>query len=356
MRMPFRMRFRAVVAAIAALGMLAACGGDEVSGDGDDTTTTSSTEAAADPATESSEWRMAMIFGGPIADGDFNSVHYAALESVSEALDIEFAFSEQVGVPDADRVARQYISDGYNIIALETASYLTAAIDLAREFPDINFITVTSGQEIEDKPDNLWTLGLDVTGAEYVLGYLAAKVAGPDGTVAYLAGLDIPPLIAGANAMFAGARAAEPEIGLEFAFTGDFNDAVAARQAATELISQDTNAILMSLNAGATGAIDAIEAADGVMWYAHYTDKIDVSPDTFVASVTWDFDSALETVVRNIQEGERGGNLLLNDSMVLSEVHNADPGLAAEAQQVLDDIIAGDIEVPINYDAVEVPD
>lgn len=301
---------------------------------------------------------MAMILSGPVSDGDFNAVQLAAIRHVESALGVDAAYSEDVGVADAERLARQYIGEGYDVIALQAAAYLPTAIDLANEHSDVTVIGVSSGAPIPDHPENLWVLGLDVTPSYYVLGYLAARLVGPDGRVALIAGLEIPPLIGGANAMFAGARAAEPQVGVDYVFTGDFNDAVRARQAASELINRGAGIIAMHLNAAIPGAVQAIEDAGDVQWLAHFTDKSELSPETFVTAMVWDMNDVLETVLTRIQAGEDGGHtVLLRDWMSLSDIHNVeDDELVAEVQQVLDDVIQGRVDVPVKIDEVEVPE
>lgn len=313
-------------------------------------------EEPAEPP-EADPLRMAVLLSGPVSDGDFNAVQLAAINHVESQLGVEVVYSEEVGVADADRLARQYISEGFDIVALQAAAYLPTAIELANENPDVTVVTVTSGAPIPDHPENLWALGLDVTPSYYVLGYLAARLVGADGRVALIAGLEIPPLIGGANAMFAGARAAEPEVGVDYVFTGDFNDAVRARQAASELINRGAGVIAMHLNAAIPGAVQAIEEAGDVRWLAHFTDKSELSPDTFVAATVWDMNTVLETVVTRIQAGERGGETLpLREWISLSEVHNVDEDLVAEVQGVLDDVIAGRVDVPVKVDEVDVPE
>jgi basic membrane protein A and related proteins len=329
--------------------------GDDDSSDDPEEDSAEDADAAPEDAPGGEGLRFAAILSGPVTDGDFNAVQLGAIEHL-ETLGVATAYSEEVSVSDADRLARQYVSEGYDIVALQAAAYLPTVLELAQEFPDTIFWGITSGQPIPDQPENVWALGLDTNPSYYVLGYLAGQAVGPDGTVAMIAGLEIPPLVGGANAMFAGARAAEPEVGLDFVFTGDFNDPVIARQATSELIDRGADVIAMHLNAAIPGAVEAINDSQDVRWMAHFTDKSDIDPDSFIAAMVWDMEAIFETLLGRVTDGELGGSIVLTEWLEISEVSNVDEAVAASAQEVLEDVKSGAVDVPAKFDEVEIPD
>ncbi|MDX1522799.1 MAG: BMP family ABC transporter substrate-binding protein, partial [Anaerolineae bacterium] len=123
--------------------ILAACGGQDAATGG---------EGAAPE-----ELKLAAIFPGTITDADYNTLGHIGITTVNEELGAEIAFSETVAVPDVDRVMREYIDDGFNIVFTHGGQFLNQTIELAKEFPDVYFIAEADA-EIADAPDNVWVI------------------------------------------------------------------------------------------------------------------------------------------------------------------------------------------------------
>src|SRR5690554_5561018 len=112
-------RFMLVGLALSAL-LFACAGDDDTSPPADDTSDNGATAdngdadgdaddgGAADG--EGSDLRFAMILPGPIQDADYNAIGYEAVQAVGSELGVETAYSEEVPVADAERVAREYIA------------------------------------------------------------------------------------------------------------------------------------------------------------------------------------------------------------------------------------------------------
>src|SRR5690606_27690282 len=108
----------------AALLLLAACGGGGQGGGSGET-----------PA----DFKFAMILPGTVEDADYNSAGYEAIRDVEKTFGIATSYQERVAPADAERVARGFINDGYNIIAFHGGQFLTTVTKLAPEFPDVTF-------------------------------------------------------------------------------------------------------------------------------------------------------------------------------------------------------------------------
>jgi basic membrane protein A len=347
-----------VVLLLAAL-LGAACGDDSGSSGNaatDDTATDDTAAPGDEGEGESSAAfeKVAMILPGPIQDADFNAKGHEALEAIAGTFGVETAFSESVPIADVDRVARQYIADDFDVIALHTSAWITIATDLANEFPDVQFISMNSGEEMPDQPENLWVMGLEFYPGEYVLGYLAAKAA-DGGKVAFIAGIDVPSIRAGANAAFEGARAADPDVELAFTFTGDQNDAVKGRQGAEALISDGADVLIVHMNAAVAGVVQAVQASDGVTWVGLFTDKHELSPDHYLGSAVFDFAEAYDGMLSEINDGTTSGAFPLVDTLSLSELYNVDDAVATEVQDIFDQVIGGEIDLEPNTGDVVIP-
>ncbi|MGA9190954.1 MAG: BMP family ABC transporter substrate-binding protein, partial [Anaerolineales bacterium] len=116
--------------------VLSACGG-----------AASPTQAPA--ATTS--YKLAAIFPGSITDGDYNTLGYVGATQVQTDLGVSMAYSENVAVPDVERVMREYVNDGYNIIFTHGGQFASQTQSLAEEFPDVSFIA-ESDAPIDNAP------------------------------------------------------------------------------------------------------------------------------------------------------------------------------------------------------------
>jgi basic membrane lipoprotein Med (substrate-binding protein (PBP1-ABC) superfamily) len=347
---------RLVVVLLLAALLGAACGSssnnsDSANAANDKKAAASEGDASATPAAFK---KFAMILPGPIQDADFNAKGHEALKAIGDTFGVKTAFSESVPIADVDRVARQYISDGFDIVALHTSAWITIATDLAKEFPDVEFISMNSGEAMPDQPQNLWVMGLQFYPGEYVLGYLAAKAA-HGGKVAFIAGIDVPSIRAGANAAFAGARAADPNVKLAFTFTGDQNDAVKGRQAAEALISDGADVLIVHMNAAVAGVVQAIRASDGVKWAGLFTDKHALSPDNYLGSAMFDFAKAYDAMLNEIKDGTMSGAFPLVKTLSLSKIYNVDAAVATEVQDTFDKVISGAIKLEPDTGKVVIP-
>lgn len=356
-----KLRLAAMLASLALAA--AACGGNtEVSATEDDAPADSPTADSGDEATEGEDdaadsLRLAMILPGTIQDADYNAIAYEALDDLEAEHGIETEYSESVAVPDAERVAREYISSGADVVAFHGGQFLTIVTQLAGEFPDTIFIAESSGQ-MADQPDNVWNIARYFAPGFYVQGALAA-LQSESGTIAFLGGIDIPDYKGGANAMFAGARSVREDIELLYTFNGDQNDAVKGRQSADALMNQGADVLVLGLNNGIYGVAEAAQnASSPVYMTSQFTDKQSISPDLFMNSVLWDFGGAFSQAIEGILAGQTSGVVEMNPQsglITLSPIYNVAPEVEAQIQELFASVASGDIEVPVKTDEVVVP-
>jgi basic membrane protein A and related proteins len=239
-------------------------------------------------------------------------------------------------------------------VILSSSAYFPAAMELATEFPDTNFVSFVGGPAPEDQPENLWLLGLNFHPGEYVLGAIGA-LESKQGKIAFIGGLELPNLFAGANAYFEGAKAVRKDIELDYVFTGDFDDAAKGRDAAAALIRNGSDVLHIHLNAGVPGSVQASSNAGGVKWTALYTDKNDLGPDSYIGSIVFDFQQGYQEAISAIQEGETTGYLDLGPLIDLTKLYNVSDDVRSMAQDILDDVKSGEIEIEPKPDKVVIP-
>jgi basic membrane protein A len=233
-------------------------------------------------------------------------VGFQALQEVKTVLGVEVAHSESVAVADAERVAREYLNAGFGVVAFHGGQYITIAQKLAPLFPDATIIIESSGQ-IPHLPPNVWNIGRKFYEGFYALGALAA-LATKTNKIGFLSGIRLPDFIASLNAVFQATDRYNRSAEVIYAFVGDQNDPVRARQGAEAQIAAGVDFIIIVVNLGAVGVIEAARAARRpVLLTTFYTDKTSLAPQHFASSLLLNFQKPYVEVMRRIIRGERTG-------------------------------------------------
>lgn len=250
--------------------------------------------------------RLAMIFPGPVQDADFNTVGYLALMEVQRQHGIESAYSENVPAADWERVAREYINAGFRIIVFHGGQFVAVVRKLAPLFPDVTF-TMQTTSRVPDLPANIWNIGSKTFRGFYPAGVLAA-LSTKTNKVGYITGLRLPVFIASINNIQQALREYNPQAQLIHTFTGDQNDPIKARQAAEAQIDRGVDFIIIQVNFGTYGVLEAAQAAKTLVLVSGFTtDKSAVAPKVMTTSVLTDYRKPYVEIAGRILKGERGG-------------------------------------------------
>jgi basic membrane protein A len=343
---PFMRSARLSASALAAamLMSVAACGGDgDNAGNGG---------GGSDGDGEAA--RIAAVFSGTTTDADYTYLGLQALQAAEKDHGAETTYSESVQVPDAERVLREYVADGYNVIWTHGSQFYDATVSVAEEAPDVVFIA-EQDTEPADVPENVWVLDRNFHLAFYPLGVLAAG-ASQSGKISYLGGVTLPFSYSEVHAVEQALADSGSSATLTPVWTGDFNDPTKAQQFTSQLLADGNDVVLTSLNLGAVGAFEAVgDAAPGVLMTAKYTDKSNLSADHYLTSVLYDFSVMLDDILTSIEDGETGGYLGMSyeQGISLQEPQNVDQAVIDEVNTVVEQLAAGEIEVERDVTPVE---
>jgi len=306
-------------------------------------------------AAETGAYKFAAIFPGVITDADYNTLGYIGTTAVQSDLGIETAYSESVAVPDVERVMREYIADGYNIIFTHGGQFVSQTVALANEFKDVTFIAESDGP-VDNAPANLWVIGRNFQIGFYAIGAVAAQQT-QTGKVGYIGGLTLPFSYAEVHAMEQAVSDLGLDVEIKPVWAGNFNDPTKARELTEAMIAEDVDVIVGSLNLGMFGLFEAVKSASKPVWAtAKYTNKSNYAPDNYLTSVLYDFAGPLKDITQNIMNGETGGYYSLGfDTGVSLEMplKNTSPELNTKIEQLIKDIKAGKIEVKKDTTPIE---
>ncbi len=324
-----------VLAMMLAAVSLNACGGGDASTGGD------------------GELKVAAIFSGPTTDADYNALGLQALEAL-ESDGAEVAFSEAVPVPDIEQVLQEYVAGGYNVIWTHGSQFYEATAKIAADNPDVNFIGEFDG-EPEGQPENVWVIDRNFHTVFYPIGALASALT-KTGKVGYLGGLSLPFSFSEVHAVEQAITDSGKSVTLNPVWSGDFNDTVKAQQLTSQLISDDNDVVITSLNLGVVGSFKAVnDTPAGEAWLTvKYTDKSQNGPEHYAATVLYDFVQPLAEVVDKIESDETQGRLVIDFNNGATVAVGDD--VPAEAKKAADDAVAGisDGSIEVELDQSEV--
>jgi basic membrane protein A len=307
-------------------------------------------EVPAEPEEPEAVYRLAAIFPGVITDADYNTLAYVGISELTRDTGIETAYSESVPVPDVERVMREYIDAGYNIIWTHGGQFVNKTAEVAPQFPGVVFIA-EGDAPLENPPANLWFIDRNFQVGFYGIGATAA-LSTKTGKIGYLGGQTLPFSYAEVHAI----QQAIADLGLtdtvEFTpvWTGDFNDPTKARQLADALIADGVDVIMCAVNLGVFGAFEAVKAVPDkqVLITVKYIDKSSFAPLNYVTALLYDFAGPLKEIYANILAGEMGGYYPLGfDTGVALQMplKNVDPAVETQVTEILGKIQDGTITV-----------
>ena len=303
-------------------------------------------------------FKLAAVMAAPIQDADYGTLAYETLNHLKQKYGIEVAFSEKTKVPEAERVYREYIDEGYNILWLHGGQWSAPAVKIADEFPEVIFIG-----EVDDVPQsvqpNFWYIDRNYYLGFYPLGYLAALKT-ETGKIGYIGGLDLPFAKGEVNAVKQALRDSGRKVEFHYVFVGDFNDVMKARQGTESLIAKGVDVILSALNMGNFGMFPAVLEADRPVYVAtSHTDKKFLAPGLYLTSELFNYRQPLEYIVgKIINEGQKTGVIRLEygpEKAIWTQfpISNVSDSLNTRIRQLANDIMAGKVKVIKKVDTVD---
>lgn len=306
-----------------------------------------------EPTKPAKVWKLAAIFPGVITDADYNTLGYIGMTAVQAELGVKSVYSESVPVPDVERVMREYVDAGYNIIWTHGSQFVTQTTTLAKSFPNVVFIA-EGDAPVDSPPTNLWVIDRNFHVGYYALGVLATKVT-KTGKIAYVGGLTLPFSYAEVHAIEQAIADTGAKVTFKRVWAGDFNDPTKARQVTDAMIAEGVDVIMGSFNLGMFGVFEGVKAAkDKVLVTAKYIDKSSYAPNNVVTSLLYDFAGPMKEIVGSILKGTMGGYYPLGFKTGVAlqmPLKNVDAAVNADIQKVIDDLKSGKITVKKDFTA-----
>lgn len=335
-----------LVLMIGALALIAAGCGD------DDSSTT------ADSG-DSSIGEFAVVTPEKGNDFGWNQNAVEAAEAVSAELGIPVEVAENSGYEDVTPILRDLSEGGAGFIIAQASGYNTAAPDVASETEVPELVWDNPEANVPGLVNDTGTASQE---GAYLAGVLAAKQT-QSGKLGIVISADDTNWNKQAGGFVAGARSVDEGVEVTLAQIGQagYADAAGGKRV-TETVIADGADIVFGMGDGSSfGMLQAVESADGVQFIDVIGDKRGIDDKgVLLSSVLWNFDGLYKGAIEDIDNGtfgeasyeldlEGGGISLLQTDLIDDDTWN-------EIQDISDQIIDGDIEVPLTEKKKQVED
>ena len=291
--------------------------------------------------------KVALLLSGAANDQGWNQTAYEGTQRACEKYGYELAYTENLEVADISAAFADYASAGYDVVIGHGYEFGDPALEVAETYPDTKFICT----EADASADNVASYVMACEQTAYVEGIIAASTSesGKLGAIGPIPGDSLVKII---NGYEDGAKSVNPDIEVQTAWTNSFVDTQLAQEAAKAMIDNGVDVIKHCANACGNGAMTAAVEA-GIWCQGDSYDQSSLAPDNILDSAIYNLDVVIDTALGSVADGSFEGdvyNLGMADGAVevlLSD--NLSDDVKATAQDAIDKIVSGELEVERDY-------
>ena len=339
----------ATAVALLGTGFIAGCGSD------DDSDSSDSGDSGSAPISS-----FAIVAPEKGNDYGWNQQGVEAAEKVASDLGIDVEVADNSGYEDISPVLRELsTTGGAEFVVAQASGYNTTAPDVAAQTGVPELVWDNPEANVPQTSANAGTASQE---GAYLAGVLAAKTS-ESGNLGIVISADDTNWNKQAGGFVAGARSEDPNVEIELAQIGQAGYAdTAGGKRVTEAVIADGADVVFGMGDGSSfGMLQAVEAADGVTFIDVIGDKTAIDDQgVLLSSVLWSFDGLYQDAIDDIGAGtfgEEGYELdLENGGISLLRTDLIDDETWSELEDIQQQIIDGDIKVPLTEDKSQVED
>ncbi len=256
---------------------------------------------AAEPV-DPADLKVGVIYVGDDNEG-YSLSHMKGVDGMQEALGLsDDQVIEKFNIPEDEScydAAVDLAEQGCQLIFATSFGHEDYLIQVASEYPDVQFCHATGYQAASSELENMHNYFTSIYEARYVSGVvagmkLAEQIAAgvptdanydADGNlkIGYVGAYSYAEVISGYTSFFLGIRSVVPNVVMEVKYTGSWADQALEKETAEALIAD--GCFLVGQHADTTGAAAACEA--GKTWHVGYNvGMLDVAPNYDLTSST----------------------------------------------------------------------
>lgn len=298
---------------------------------------------------------VAMLIAGQIDDDGFMEAGYDGLVAIEQELGATTSYIDGIEPkPELLKAAlRELAADGPDLVIAHGGQNNEAAETVAPEFPEVKFVVVqgnVTGPNLSSydvlQEESAWLAGA------------AAGLLTETGTVGHISGIRVTPGLKGRGGFYNGLMHTNPDAEFLTIFAGNQDDNELSYRVATEEIDQGADIIFTMLNAGRTGATEAMRER-GVRQIGNVGDWTARDPDVFISSAVANVSIGALQAARDVADGtwEAGTIKTIGldnvDAVSLALAPDVPEEVRARIDELREMIVSGEIEVSTDYEGPE---
>ena len=229
----------AVLTAVAS-GALVACGKKEEP---------AAPVAAVAPAPKAEPLKIAFAYVGPVGDGGWSFAHDNGRKALEKEFGDKIVTKYVESVPesaDAERVIREFATDGNKLIFGTTFGYMEPMLKVAADFKDVKFEHAAGYKTA----DNMRTYDSRTYEGAYMAGVIAGAMT-KSNTLGVVASVAIPEVIRNINSFTLGAQSVNPKVKTKVVWVNEWFNPPKETEAATSLINGGADVLFQNTDSPA---------------------------------------------------------------------------------------------------------
>ncbi len=295
------------------IGLVAACGGGEEPVE--EPTETPAEEPAEEPAAEDAEEpaadaglslenvKIGFVHLTDPSDMGYTYNHDLGTQGMVAALGLsEDQIINKFNTPESSEAGtalQELIDAGCNIIFGTSFGFENYILELAPDYPEIEFFHATGYQAADSGLPNVHNYFGDIYQARYLSG-IAAGLKTETNQLGYVAAMPFAEVISGYDAFYLGALSVNPDVTMQVAYTNSWHDPEAEAIAAQALIDGGADVIGQHCDSPTP---QTTAERNGVWGVGYNSDMIGAAPGAALTSAVWDWSIYLTFAVQSVIDG-----------------------------------------------------
>lgn len=301
--------------------LLTGCGGSKDSKNADNAQAAEESPAAEDDQEEGTaegeeeepagtvgiakeDLKVGFVHIGDPSDMGYTYNHDQGTKKMQEAIGLtddqivnKFNTPEDAG---CDTALRELVDAGCNIIFGTSFGFEDYMLEVAKEYPDVQFCHSTGYQAASSGLANMHNYFTSIYQARYLSGIAAGKKT-QSNKLGYVAAFPYAEVISGFTSFYLGAKSVNPNVTMEIQYTNSWNDPKKEAEVAQALI--DNGCDVISQHSDSTAP--ATTAEKNGVWQAGYNaDTISAAPKASLVSACIDWSIYLTEAVQAVIDGD----------------------------------------------------
>ncbi|MDZ4180405.1 MAG: BMP family ABC transporter substrate-binding protein [Coriobacteriia bacterium] len=301
---------------------------------------------------------------GGLGDKSFNDGSYAGLERAESELGIQIRALESNEIADYEPNIDQLAAANYNVIFTVGFLMTDTTVKKAPEYPGVAFGGID--QFLEDAPANAAGLIFKENEGAYMAGVVAGLATldtamdsriNADNTIAFIGGMDIPPVEKFEAGFIAGAKSINPDVRVISLYAGSFDDQAKGKELALSAIDQGADVVFAAAGLTGLGSITACQEK-GALFIGVDVDQyetVEGSGDVMLTSAIKRLDVVVFETIKAVFEGTFVGGTntefgLAEDAVGLAPFHDFEDKVSQDIKDAVEkareDVLSGAVTVP----------